>query len=205
MRVLLINGSPHKNGTTFTALSLISEYLKKGNVDSSIVHIGAVIKACTNCVKCRDTGLCIFDDEVNKVLEIVDEYDGIIIGSPVYYAAPTGGIISFLNRLFQAGHKKLEYKPAASVAMARRAGTTTTIDVLNKYFLYNNMPIVPSNYWNGAFGMNGEELAKDIEGLQILENLAENMVWLLKSLDIAKSNKVNPPKAKEKLYARLIE
>ena len=205
MKVLLINGSPHKNGTTFTALSLISEYLKKGNVESSIVHIGKILKACTNCKKCMDTDLCVFDDEVNKVLEIVGEYDGIIIGSPVYYAAPTGGIISFLDRLFQAGHKKLEYKLASSVAVARRAGTTTTIDVLNKYFLYNNMPIVPSNYWNGAFGMSGEELVKDTEGLQILENLAENMIWLLKSLDIAKLNEFNAPKAKEKLYARLIK
>lgn len=202
MKVLLINGSSNVKGSTFAALDILSNKLKEKGVDSKILHIGVKNNSCTNCNKCKETGVCIFNDEVNEALKSLDDYKGIVIGTPVYYSAPTGGIISFLNRLFKIGSKKLEYKVASSIAVARRAGTTSTIDVINKYFLYNNMPIVPSNYWNGSFGMNGEEINEDVEGIEILTNLAENMTWLLKSISLAKKGGVNHPAYKERYYER---
>ena len=198
MKVLLINGSPHKNGCTYTALSEIEKELIKSEIETEMFHIGdKVIRGCIGCGKCRanSTNKCIFnDDVVNIALEKMESCDGLIIGSPVYYASANGSLISFLDRLFYAGNC-FAYKPGACVVSARRAGTTATLDQLNKYFAFSKMPIVSSHYWNMVHGNTAEEAKQDLEGMQIMRILGKNMAWLLKSIEAGKKAGIPIPEA----------
>jgi len=194
MKVLLINGSPNKNGCTYTALAEIEKELNKNNIETEIFQIGnKPIRGCTACGKCSGNR-CIFnDDVVNETLEKCENIDGFIVGSPVYYASANGAVVSLLDRMFYAGGSLLKYKPAAAIASARRAGTTTTLDILNKYFTISCMPIVSSQYWNMVHGNNPDEVKQDLEGLQIMRTLGKNMAWLLKCIESGKENGINIP------------
>ena len=160
MKVLLINGSPHAQGCTFTALSVVADELQRNGVETEIIHVGHKdIRGCIGCYKCRELGRCIFDkDMVNKVAKKFEQADGLIIGSPVYYAGPNGTLISFLNRLFFSASFEKRFKVGAAVVSARRMGTTATLDTLNKYFLHGEMPVAASRYWNAVHGNSPEEV-----------------------------------------------
>lgn len=194
MKVLLINGSPNKNGCTYTALAEIEKELNKENIETEIFHIGnKPIRGCIACGKCNNNR-CIFNDDiVNEALEKCENIDGFIVGSPVYYASANGAVVSLLDRMFYAGGSLLKYKPAVAIASARRAGTTATLDVLNKYFSISCMPIVSSQYWNMVHGNTPEQVKQDLEGLQIMRTLGKNMAWLLKCIEAGKENGINIP------------
>ncbi|GHU83263.1 FMN reductase [Clostridia bacterium] len=182
MRVLLLNGSPKPEGCTYTALAEVAGALEANGVETEIVHaVRDAVLGCIGCGGCRATGRCVFDrDGVNETIEKMRHADGLIIGSPVYYASPNGAFLAFLDRLFYAGSAEFAYKPGAAIVSARRAGTTASLDVLNKYFLIANMPLVPSQYWNMVHGNTPEEVRRDEEGLQTMRTLGRNMAWLLR-------------------------
>lgn len=185
MKVLLVNGSPHGKGCTYTALNEVAETLNKEGIDTEIFQIGTKpLAGCIACKSCVKTGHCIFNDKVNEFLSIAGNFDGYIFGSPVHFAAAGGAITSFMDRLFYvdlcSGKQSFYLKPAAAVISARRAGTTATFDQLNKYFTLMEMPIVSSQYWNMVHGQTPEDVKKDIEGLQIMRTLGRNMAFFLK-------------------------
>ena len=187
MKVLMINGSPEKNSCTGRALAEIAETLKHAGIDSEIIQIGReVIRGCVACRGCYTIGKCTFDDIVNDVAAKLEDIDAFIVGSPVYYASGNGTLYAFLDRLFFSASRKLRYKPAAAVVVARRAGTTATFDTLNKYFTINEMPVVSSSYWNMVHGFTPADVEKDLEGLQTMRNIAHNMAWLLKCIEAGK-------------------
>jgi Multimeric flavodoxin WrbA len=192
MKVLLINGSPRKEGNTFLALSEIAGTLENNGVKAQIINIGnKAVQGCIACNKCSESGRCAFNDELyNTVRENLSDADGLIIGSPVYYAGPNGSLCALLDRLFYSCSELLEYKPGAAVAVCRRGGASATLDRLNKYFTISNMPVVSSQYWNIVHGLMPGEVAKDAEGMQIMRTLGRNMAWLLKNL---KSNTAQCP------------
>lgn len=196
MKVLLVNGSPHKQGSTNECLMILKDKFSELSVDVDIVHIGSEpISGCRACAKCNKSveGKCIIDDVVNEVLAKVSDYDGFIFASPVHYASANGGIASFMDRLFYHNSEKFAHKPASAVVVCRRGGGTTAFDRLNKYFQISNMPVVSSSYWNIIHGSNAEDVRKDLEGVQILNNLANNMTWLMKCIDIAKQEGIEYP------------
>lgn len=197
MKVLLINGSPKSNGCTYTALAEIADTLKNDGVESEIVHLGnGAVRDCIACGACVKLGKCVFDDDpINEIVEKAKMCDGFIVGTPVYYAHPNGRILSALDRMFYSGKSAFTHKPAAAVASARRAGTTATLDVINKHFLFNQMPVVSSTYWNMVHGSVPEDVKQDSEGIQTLHNLAHNMAWLLKCIKLGKENGINIPDA----------
>ena len=200
MKVLLICGSPHKGGCTHTALEEIARTLQKEGIETTEIWIGnKPVGGCTACGGCAGKGKCVFDDVVNEAIAQLDSCDGIIVGSPVYYASPNGSLLGFMDRLFYAASSKLAYKPAAAIASARRAGTTATIDALNKYFTINNMPVVSSRYWNMVHGANNkaEDVLQDAEGLQTMRYLARNMAWMLKCIEAGKKAGIEAPKPED--------
>lgn len=184
MKVLLINGSPRGKGNTYIALSEVAKALEENGVEAEIVSIGAkAVQGCIACGKCAELGRCVFNDALyNTVREKLETADGIVVGSPVYYAGPNGSLCALLDRLFHSASSLMRYKPAASVAVCRRGGASATFDRLNKYFTINNMPIVSSQYWNSVHGSKKGEASQDAEGLQIMRTLGRNMAWILKSL-----------------------
>lgn len=185
MKVLLINGSPHPDGCTAAALKELAGALNRQDVDTEIVHIGAKpIRGCIACGQCKN-GRCVFDDVVNVMLEKMEHCDGLVIGSPVYYASANGSLVSLLDRMFYAGNC-FQYKVGCVVCSARRAGTTATYDQLNKYLGISGMIQVPSCYWNMVHGTTREEVQKDLEGLRIMRVLGKNMAWLMKTLKAGK-------------------
>lgn len=191
MKVLLINGSSNSKGCTYTALSEVASALNKENVETEIVQLGGMpYRDCIACMACRNLdNKCVFDDDiVNSIIEKAKSADGYVFGSPVYYSHPTGRILSVLDRVFFAGSKVFKYKPGAAVVSARRAGTTASIDVLNKYFTINNMPVISSRYWNMVHGFTPEDVRKDLEGMQVMRQLGKNMAWLLKNIKEGKTN-----------------
>jgi multimeric flavodoxin WrbA len=193
MKVLLINGSPHEFGTTRRALDEVASALKENGIDTEIVTIGdKPITGCTACGGCAKTSRCVKNDIVNEVIEKIENCDGLVIGSPVYYASLNGTLKCLLDRVFYA-RKSFANKPAAAVAVARRAGTTATIDIINKYFMISKMPVVSSQYWNMVHGSNGEQAEQDIEGLQTMRVLGENMAWLIKCIQAGKDAGIIPP------------
>ena len=190
MKVLLVNGSPKANGNTARALAEIAEQLNAEGIDTEVFQLGAKpIRDCIGCGQCGKLGgRCTFDDDVvNELIAAAEQADGFVFGSPVYYAHPSGRILSALDRAFYAGGHAFEHKPGAAVAVARRGGTSTTFDVLNKYFTINNMPVVGSQYWNQVHGNLPEQVLQDAEGLQTLSTLAKNMAWLLKCIEAGKN------------------
>ena len=204
MKVLLINGSPHKNGCTYTALAEVAKGLAEGGADSEIFQAGQTTKGCLGCGYCAKAGRCVTDDCVNDILARLDEFDGLVIGSPVHYASASGAATSFMDRLFYAGGKKLRFKVGAAVASARRAGTTATIDQLLKYFTINNMPVASSSYWPMVHGSNPEQVAQDAEGLHTMRTLGRNMAWLIKCIKLGAENGVGYPELEDKIYTNFI-
>ena len=205
MKVLLLNGSSHRNGTTFTALDEIARVLKSENIDSEIFQLGnPELRDCTGCQACKKIGKCVYDDIVNEFVENAKTADAFVFGTPVYYAHPAGRILSFLDRAFYSGKSAFEYKPAAAVAVARRSGTTASFDVLNKYFTISNMPIVSSTYWNNLHGNMMEEARQDLEGLQVMRNLGRNMAWLLKCLEAGRKIGISKPDREEPIKTNFI-
>ncbi len=206
MKVLLINGSPNKNGCTNAALSIVASELKAQGVESEIVWLGSgAVRGCIGCGGCKKAGKCVFDDDaVNAIGEKVKTADGYVFGAPVHYASPCGAMVSAMDRLFMAFGKYMRLKPAASVVSARRAGTTASYDVLNKYIGINNMLQVPSTYWNMVHGNSAEEVAKDEEGVSIMRAIGSDMAWLLKLLQGAKGTELEKPVAVEKVKTNFI-
>ncbi|MBR3099755.1 MAG: flavodoxin family protein [Clostridia bacterium] len=189
MKVLLINGSPHAKGCTNRALEEIRDTLKEEGVDSEIIQVGNKdIRGCVSCGSCSRIGKCVFDDTVNETAEKLKEADGLVLASPVYYASPNGTLLAFADRLFYSNHSDLRMKVGAAVVSARRAGTTASFDVLNKYFSISQMPIVSSRYWNMVHGFTAEDVEKDKEGLQTMRILARNMAFMIKAIRAAKES-----------------
>ncbi len=183
MKVLLINGSPHANGCTFTALSIVAEELQKNGIETEIVHIGNKdIRGCVACGKCYELGHCVFNDMVNDIASKLEHADGLVVGSPVYYAGPNGTLTNLLDRLFYSAHYDLRMKVGAAVVSARRGGTTAAFDRLNKYFTISEMPVVSSRYWNLVHGHTAEDVMKDEEGCQIMRVLGRNMAFLIRAI-----------------------
>lgn len=208
MKVLLINGSSNKNGCTYTALSEITKVLNKERIDTEIIQIGnTAIRDCCGCQTCRKNGgTCVFNDDiVNEIIEKAKTADGFVFGSPVYYAHPSGRLISLLDRVFYAGGAAFAYKPSAGIVSARRAGTTASFDVINKYFTINNMPIVSSSYWNMVHGAQNspQDVMKDEEGLHTMRMVGYNMSWLLKCIEAGKSSGIEPTK-EPKIFTNFI-
>ena len=184
MKVVLTNGSPHRKGNTFIALSEVAGALEKEGVQTEIIQLGIkAVQGCIACNKCAELGHCVFQDTLyNQVREALQEADGIVVGSPVYYAGPNGALCALLDRVFYSCSELLAYKAGASVAVCRRGGASATFDRLNKYFTILNMPVVSSQYWNSVHGMRPGEATEDAEGLQTMRMLGRNMAWLLKGV-----------------------
>ena len=186
MKVLLINGSAHKEGNTFTALSEIARQLEKQGVESEIVQLGnKPVRGCIACGQCRTKALgrCTFDDDVcNRIVEKLDGADALIVGTPVYYGQPNGAVLAVMQRVFFSASSKVENKPAASVAICRRGGATAAFQTMNMMFEMMNMPLVTSQYWNIAYGREPGQAALDTEGMQTMRTLADNRAWLLKKI-----------------------
>ncbi len=195
MKVLIINGSPHKEGTTYAALFEAKKTLENEGVECEIVQVGHLaIRGCVACLGCRKAGKCVIDDAVNEVAEKFREADGIIVGSPVYYAAPNGTLLSFLDRLFYSAPFDKRKKVGAAVVCARRGGCTAAFDVLNKYFSISGMPIATSSYWNQVHGANAEDATLDEEGMMCMRNLARNMAFLMRSITLGEEKYGMPEK-----------
>ena len=206
MKVLLINGSPHARGCTFTALSLVAAELQREGIETEIVHIGHKdIRGCIGCQKCTEKGQCVFSpDLVSEVAQRFSEADGLVIGSPVYYAGPNGTLTAFLNRLFYSTPFSKRFKVGAAVASARRAGTGNTLDQLNKYFQINEMPIASSRYWNEIHGNTPEEALQDEEGVQIMRVLGRNMAFLIKAIRSQQESEGLPPAEPRRINTNFI-
>lgn len=207
MKVLLINGSPKAQGCTYTALCEVAKELEKENIETEIFHIGTKpVRGCMACGGCsrNGDGKCVFnDDTVNIALEKAKEADGFIFGSPVHYAAPSGLITSFLDRVFYAGNC-FAYKPGAAIVSCRRGGSTAAFDQLNKYFTIANMPVVSSQYWNMVHGNTPEEVKQDLEGMQTMRLLGKNMAWLLKSIQAGKEAGISLPEREPRVATNFI-
>ena len=198
MKVLLINGSYHEKGCTYTALAEVAKSLNANGVETEIYWFGQnATSGCKGCWACKKLKKCVIDDGVNEFVEKAAQFDGYVFGSPVYYASAAGALVSFMDRVFYSGGKQLAYKPAAAVVSCRRAGASTTFDVINIYFTINNMPVVGANYWNEIHGNTAEEAAQDEEGLQTMRMLGNNMAWLLKCLQLGKEAGVEPVKERK--------
>ena len=197
MKVLLVNGSFHEKGCTYTALCEVEKALNANGIQTEIYQIGNATSGCRGCRACKKLGKCVIDDGVNEFVEKAANFDGFVFGSPVYYASAAGALVGFMDRAFYSGGRNFAYKPAAAVVSCRRAGASTTFDVINKYFTINNMPVVGSNYWNEIHGNTAEEAAQDEEGLQTMRVLGNNMAWLLKCIELGKLEGLEPVKEKK--------
>ena len=205
MKVILVNGSPHEKGCTYTALAEVAGILAEEGLAAQIFQLGSdAISGCTDCGACFTLGRCVIDDKVNEFLALAKEADGFVFGSPVYYASANGALTSFMDRVFFAGSDAFYLKPAAAVISARRAGTTATFDQLNKYFAISQMPIISSQYWNMVHGMDAPDTAQDGEGLQTMRVLARNMAWLLKSIQAGRDAGVPLPKKEPRIATNFV-
>lgn len=206
MKVLLFNGSTRWDGCTCAALSQVAHALEEAGVETELLQMGnGPVRECVGCDRCAGLGRCVFgDDMVNAWLEKAREADGFVFGSPVYYAHPTGQFLSVLDRLFYAGGDAFAHKPGAAVVSARRAGTTASLDVLNRYFADAQMPVVSSTYWNMVHGTAPEQVAQDLEGLQTMTNLGRSMAWLLKCIEAGKRQGIAPPQGSRAQWTNFI-
>lgn len=187
MKVLMINGSPHKEGNTYIALHEMEKIFQQENIEAEIVHIGLMdIRGCIACGTCKEKGKCVFNDIVDEIAPLFEKCDGLIVASPVYYASANATLIAFLDRLFYSTHFDKTMKVGASVVVARRGGLSSTFDELNKYFTITGMPIASSQYWNSIHGKEQKEACQDMEGLQTMRTLARNMSFLMKSIELGK-------------------
>ena len=205
MKVLLVNGSPHETGCTYTALMEVSKTLNENGIETGIFQIGKKpLTGCIACGKCGETKRCVFKDRVNEFLDLAKDADGFVFGSPVHYASAGGTITSFMDRVFYADGGSFNLKPAAAVASARRAGTTATLDQLNKYFTISEMPVISSRYWNMVHGFTPEDVRKDEEGMQIMRVLGRNMAWFLKCKEAGEKAGIPLPEREEFLWTNFI-
>lgn len=205
MKVLLLNGSFNKQGCTYTALKEVADTLERNGVSAEIMHIAnKPISGCRGCNACQKTGRCVIVDRVNPIIDRADEFGGFIFGSPVHYASASGYITPFLDRLFYAGEKKLAFKLGASIASCRRSGSMETIDQMNRYFTFNNMPIVSAQYWTMVHGFTPDDVRKDEEGMQTMRSLGTNMAWMLKCIQAAKNSGIELPQTEERIYTNFI-
>lgn len=210
MKVLLFNGSPHKQGCTYTALEEIAKTLKEEGIDSEIYQIGTEpIGACRACYACSKIGKCVINDRVNDFIDYAKDFDGFIIGSPVHYASACGGVTAFMDRAFFTAFASgrgdvFLHKPGAAVVSARRAGTTATLDQLNKYFAITQMPIISGRYWNMVHGATAEQVKQDLEGMQNMRILARNMAWHLKCKEAGEKAGIPMPKTEEVTFTNFI-
>lgn len=195
MKVLLINGSPHSNGNTYIALSEMEKVFHENGIETEIVHVGNKdVRGCIACGTCFEKGSCVFDDVVNETAKKFEECDGLVVGSPVYYASANATLIAFLTRLFYSTHFDKTMKVGAGIAVARRGGLSSTFDELNKFFTISGMPIASSQYWNSVHGRTQGEASQDAEGLQTMRTLARNMAFLMKSIALGKETYGLPEK-----------
>lgn len=206
-KVLLINGSPNEHGCTDAALQEITGELKKQGVDSEILWLEKKpMQDCIACFKCQETGQCVFGDIVNETADRMDEFDGMIVGSPVYYGGSNGRLTSFLDRFFfSVDKKKIAGKLAASVVSCRRGGASATFERLNQYFLMTNMHVVSSQYWNQVHGYTAEDARRDLEGMQTMRTLARNMAYLLKAQKAAVNAGIEQPSYEETIYTNFMD
>ncbi|MCD8373198.1 MAG: flavodoxin family protein [Clostridia bacterium] len=195
MSVIMLNGSPHEKGCTYTALTIVADELKNQGISSQIIWLGNnPVRGCIGCAGCKNTGRCVFDDDaVNAIGEKLKDADGYIFGAAVHYASPNGAMVAAMDRLFYSHGRYMKNKPAAAVVSARRAGTTASFDVLNKYIMINNMIMVPSTYWNMVHGSRPEDVLKDEEGVSVMRAIGSNMAWLIKLLQNAKGTALEAP------------
>lgn len=197
LKVLLVNGSPHKDGCVSTALSEIADTLKSEGIDSTTFWVGnQPVAGCIGCGACVGKRSCFRNDKVNEFVKMMDDYDGFVFGTPVHYAATSGAMTSFLDRVFFIDEFNGDHfagKPAAAIATCRRSGATAALDQMNKYMTDCNMPIVPSQYWNIVHGNTPEEIHRDTEGLQTMRTLARNMAWLLKCIALGREHGIGFP------------
>ena len=186
-KVILLNGSPHANGCTATALEEMMKIFEAEGIETEIIHVGnKSIRGCISCGRCSKNGKCVFDDLVNEVAPKFETADGLVVGSPVYYGGPNGTILSFMDRLFYSTSFSKQMKVGAAVVSCRRGGNTATFDVLNKYFTISSMPVASSTYWNQVHGFTADDVRKDPEGLQTMRNLARNMAFMIRAIADAK-------------------
>lgn len=206
MKVLLVNGSPHAKGCTFTALSEVAGALEKAGIETQLMQIGGkAIRGCIACGKCAETGHCIFtDDPVNEGIDLLRAADGLVVGAPVYYAGPNATLCAFLDRVFFMKAAPYAYKPACAVVSCRRGGATASFDRLNKYFTIAHMPVVSSQYWNEIHGNTAEEARQDLEGLQTMRTLGANMAWMLKCFAAGREKGILPPEREPGIYTNFI-
>ena len=205
MKVLLVNGGPHKAGCTYTALREVADTLEKNGVETEIIWLGVgEIAGCIGCGACRKTGACFRGDIGNEFVEKAEGADGYIFGSPVHYAAASGALTSFMDRAFYSGGGKMRGKPAAAVVSCRRGGASATFDQINKYFTINGMPVVPSQYWNQVHGSCAEDVKKDEEGMQTMRTLGNNMAWLLKCIEAGKEKGIVVPEREPAIRTNFI-
>lgn len=195
MKVILVNGSPHEKGCTYTALIEAAQTLKKNGIETEMFWVGnEALSGCIGCGFCRKAGRCTFDDRVNEFTEKAKTADGFLFGTPVHYAGASGALTSFMDRAFYSAASVFGGKPAAAVASCRRGGASAALDQINKYFGICGMPTVPSQYWNMVHGNTPDEVLKDEEGMQTMRTLGNNMAWLLKCIETGRQNDIPYPK-----------
>lgn len=205
MKVLLINGSPHAKGCTYTALQEVASALNRQGVETEFFQVGVKpVSGCLGCNKCRELGKCIINDPVNEFTAKAAGFDGLIFGSPVHYAAASGAITPFMDRAFYSGGRHMAFKPGAAVVSCRRAGSTAALDQLNKYFTISNMPVVSSQYWNMVHGFTPDDVRQDAEGMQTMRTLGNNMAWLLQCLRAGKAAGIELPEREERVWTNFI-
>lgn len=205
MKVLMLNGSSNQRGCTYTALTEVGKVLETEGIEYEIFQIGAgPIRDCIGCKQCTVDGCMFTDDGVNEFIKKAKEADGFVFGTPVYYAHPSGRILSFLDRVFYSSGAAFRFKPAAVVASARRAGTTASLDVLQKYLGISQMPTVGSTYWNMVHGNKAEDVLKDEEGIQTMHNIGYNLAWMLKCFEAGKNCGIELPKSQKKVATNFI-
>lgn len=199
MNVLLINGSPNEKGCTYTALTEVEKTLKEAGIGTEIIHVGNKdLRGCIGCRQCKKIGKCVFNDLVNEIAPKFEECDGIVIGSPVYFASANGTLVSFIDRLFYSVSCDKTMKVGAAVVSARRGGCSATFDEINKYFTISGMPIASSQYWNSVHGYTPEDVYADEEGCQTMRTLGRNMAFLIKSIQLGKKQFGLPEKEERK-------
>ena len=192
MKVLLVNGSPREHGCTYTALREAADALERSGIETEIFWVGKNVPGCTACGGCSGTGKCVIDDCVNRAIKKLNTCDGFVFGTPVYYGGPSGQILSFMNRLFYAASGKMAGKPVSSVVSCRRGGASSAYQQMNMHFMMTNMVVITSQYWNQVHGNTPDEVKQDIEGLQTMRTMAENMRFMLQSIEAGKKAGVKP-------------
>ncbi len=204
LSVLIINGSPHKEGTTAGVLSEMVKVFCDEGIECKTVNIGTdSVHGCIGCASCKKTGKCVFDDKVNETARLLEEADGVVLASPVYYASPNGSLLAFLDRLFYSSKCDKRMKVGAAVAVARRGGLTASFDVLNKYFSISEMPIASSSYWNQVHGAVAGDEREDLEGLRTVRTLAKNMTYLMRAVALAKES-IPLPEREPKVFTNFV-